>query len=108
MGWVWIFMGALVAYAVIVEGVIKPRRWRRDYVTAWEAHNQAALHPKRTLIGGDEQYCLILRVAEEWSSQSGRCAVSMQHGQGSGIVVHEVNKNGTFSTKGPYFIKNQP
>ena len=49
----------------------------------------------------------MLRVAEEWSSQSGRFAVRMHHG-GSGVVVHEVNKNGTFSKKNPYFIKNQP
>jgi len=103
-----ILLGAWAASAIILEGFVKPRRWRREYLKDWQSHDAAAFHPSRTPMGGDEQHCRVRRVADEWRSQSGRCAVRIKHGQGSGIVVHEVNKNGTFSGKGPYFIKNTP
>lgn len=80
--------------------VAKRQRWKRDYLKDWQAYNAAALHPKK--IGDGIRRYRLHKIADECISRSGRLAVQMN---GGGHVVHEVNKNGTFSRKDPYYIK---
>lgn len=105
--WITIAFVALVSFAALHTYVLTPARWRKQYGSDWQSYNAEAFHPQRISSDNPHRYSLH-RVAEELQSDSGRLAVSLHHGQGSGIVVHELNRDGTFSARGPYFIKRSP
>jgi hypothetical protein len=53
----------------------------------------------------DDGSCVCIRLADEMVSSGGKRAVSMQRpDRYSGVPLHEINQNGTFSSRQPYFI----
>jgi hypothetical protein len=98
--------GVAVLYVFVDRHVLQPRRDRAQYGADWEAYNLAAFTPQvvRGAASGAPQ--IRRRVGVELRSTGGRVAVRMA--SASGIVVHEFNRDGSFSARGPYFVKLRP
>ena len=105
--WITIGFGLLLLCALVYDWIITPMRWRREYLEDWKKHLAGAFHPTQMLINGNRHHYYLRRVADEWISTSGKRAVRLHHG-GSGMVVHELRADGSFSERGPYFVKLRP
>jgi hypothetical protein len=106
--WVTISFCAILLGALAYDWVFLPIRWRRDYFQDWQKHKAGAFEPTRRPIGDNPRHYELRRVADEWLSPSGRRAITLHHRSGSGIVVQEINSDGSFSKKGPYYVKLRP
>jgi len=106
--WLVIALNILVfGYVVVYEAIFLPLLWRRKYYRDWQAYNAQAFHPTREPIENMRGHYRVRRVASEWISKSGKRAIMLHHG-GMGFVVHEINADGSFSKKGPYYIRIRP
>jgi len=89
--------------AVVGYNIYSYRRLKSQFGEALVAYNAGAfielveLHP-------DERVTYVTRLAPEIESKKGVKAVSMAP-IGGGLAIHHINKNGTFSKKGPYFVR---
>jgi hypothetical protein len=105
MQWMAIVLGGGAAFGIAVYR-INTRRLMARYGDALRAYNSAAF---TTVVepSPDEHFEFVTRLAPELKSKQGQCAISVMT-QGNGTAIHHTNQNGTFSTKGPYFISWRP
>jgi hypothetical protein len=100
----WIVALYVAPFAIaFAADTIKVRRWKRQYGAAWAAYNANAFEP--TLVPVPGKTVRIQRVADELISGGKRRAISVAHASGYGVAVHELRADGSFSDRGPYFIK---
>ena len=82
------------------------KRLQEQYGKEWEAYNAGAFRER--VVEEGEKYDRVMRLADELESSHGQKAVRMSTGSSDGgIAIHHINKNGTFSARGPYFISRQ-
>ena len=66
-------------------------------------YNEGAFREVRT-DSTDPRFWTIERLAMEVASKSGQLAVAVT---ADGTALHHINRNGTFSKKGPYYVSRQ-
>lgn len=103
---VWMILGAFVVLLVIHEATAEERA-RQRLGAEYDEYVKGAFEPQRQ--SGPRGTTVVTRIAAEVISAGGRKAVVLDaprrpDGKPRSTVVHEVNKDGTFSKKGPYFI----
>jgi hypothetical protein len=98
--------GAFILALAIRDAVAALRR-RRRYGAAWQAYNAAAFQPQ-TGPPNERNARLVTRIATEMVSTKGRRAIAVWHGGTRGLAVHEINSDGSFSAREPYFVKLRP
>lgn len=99
-------MGAWVVFALIAAALsywlVSYLRLRKRFGAALVAYNAGAfvdvIEP-----AADERFVYVTRLAREIESKKGVLAIVVPT-QSSGMALHHINKNGTFSTKGPYYV----
>src|ERR1039457_2988192 len=93
---------ALVA-SVIGYRVYSQKRLQSRFGDALAAYNAGAF---REIIepGPDERVVYATRLAEEVESAHGVKAIYVAT-EDRGLAIHQINRNGTFSKKGPYFVR---
>lgn len=105
----WILFYALIGTAVLCGLVdhylLQPRRDRATFGDAWKKHNDGAFHPLTLRKAGQGLPAIERRVAIEMSSTGGKRAVRVR--SKSGLAVHEVRRDGAFSSRGPYYTRRR-
>jgi hypothetical protein len=93
----------VIALGIGVACLLRRRMHLRVYGDAWRRFNAGAF---REIVepSPDERYCFVTRLAAELTTSKGQCGVSMR--SDGGWAIHHVNKNGTFSKRGPYYVSS--
>jgi hypothetical protein len=98
---------ALLLIAAMACGLFVWRRMRKRYLLRrfgpdFEEYNRTAFR-KRVVPSGDPRIEVLERLAAELCSRRGQLAIEVKV-QGYGMALHHINKDGTFSARGPYFV----
>jgi hypothetical protein len=101
MLWLGLFTGASVGAGIVIHR-LNTRRLMARYGEAFCAYNNAAFAPI-VEPSPQEHFEHVTRLASEIISENGQRAIYVQP-LGTGVAIHHINKDGTFSAKGPYFI----
>jgi len=99
----YIALALLLAFVLVVAAlaVLRRRGHLHAYGEAWRRYNAGAFR-ETVEPSPDERFSIVTRLADELSTRNGQCAVSMR-GDGGWAIQH-INKTGTFSQRGPYYI----
>jgi hypothetical protein len=92
----------IVLFAALGYYFYSHKRLKARYGEALAAYNSGAFN-EIIEPSPDERFVCVTRLGREVESNKGVKAILMA-AQGRGIALHQINKNGTFSTKGPYFV----
>jgi hypothetical protein len=99
-------MGAWVVLALSVAALcywlFSYRRLKKLHGAALAKYNAGAFK-EVVEPGPDENFVYVTRLARELESRKGVLAIAMPTPSG-GVALHHINKNGTFSSRGPYFV----
>jgi hypothetical protein len=102
----WLVIGVLLLLSYVLWATADNRAAKR-LGDEYDRYAAGAFKPIDRIL--DNGSSVIIRVAPEVVSKSGRRALLLDapkqwDGRPRSTVVHEFNKNGTFSARGPYFI----
>lgn len=100
----WLIIGCAIALLFAWRG------WRKHQLLqklgpAFERYNSGAYRPIRRP-SEDKNFETVDRLARELQSRNGQLGIAVESG-GRGAALHQINKNGTFSSRGPYFVSRQ-
>lgn len=96
----------LIIAGLLVAGVAFYAYWRRKMQDRFgEAHAAYNANAFQEVVSPspDERYVYVTRLATEYETKKGIRAVMMASTR-RGIALHQINKDGSFSAKGPYFV----
>jgi len=95
-------VGSIVLALGAVGFWLNGRRRQARYGRAFHAYNEEAFVPI-VEPAPDKNFLYVTRLAHEFKNEVGQRAISVAI-VGSGMAVHHINHDGTFTTQGPYFI----
>lgn len=89
-----------VTVALVGWRVWRKRRLMAEIGADFAAYNAAA-YKTQFRPADDDRFTVVERLASEMQSKAGQLAVLVES---QGRALHHINKDGTFSKKGPYFV----
>nr|MBB4248023.1 hypothetical protein [Rhodocyclus tenuis] len=106
--WLVLFVAIAVSFFLWGRPFLKRQRKVRDtYEAAWKLYEKECgfLPISEPFSQGENRGVWVTRIALELRHNNGRLGVAVSNGSRNGLAVHELNKDGSFSKRGPYFTK---